>query len=121
MYDYNNKNNKKQVKETVPAWSQNWLFPAAIPQCQSPFRSLAEREAVTLRTVTQGGSFWECLPLVPVSPVLTFVLLCSPCEVSTPVDLEILNFEPRRQHLKESSAFLRMGSCKSQGSLKLFS
>ena len=24
-YDYNNKSNKKQVKETVPAWSQNWL------------------------------------------------------------------------------------------------
>ena len=23
----NNRNNGKQVKETVPTWSQNWLFP----------------------------------------------------------------------------------------------
>ena len=53
--------------------------------------------------------------------MLTFVFLCSPCEESTPVDLEILNFEPRTQHLKESSAFLRVGRCKSQGSLQLFS
>ena len=28
MYDYNNKSNGKQVKETVPTWSQNWLFSA---------------------------------------------------------------------------------------------
>ena len=28
MYDYNNKSNGKQVKETVPSWSQNWLFSA---------------------------------------------------------------------------------------------
>lgn len=28
MYDYNNKSNRKQVKETVSTWSQNWL-PAA--------------------------------------------------------------------------------------------
>ena len=27
MYDYN-KSNKKQVKETVTTWSQNWLVPA---------------------------------------------------------------------------------------------
>lgn len=25
LYDYNNKNNEKQVKETVPSWSQIWL------------------------------------------------------------------------------------------------
>ena len=25
MHDSNNKSNKKQVKDTVPAWSQNWL------------------------------------------------------------------------------------------------
>ena len=30
MYDYNNKSNGKQVKETVPTWSQNWLFPSTI-------------------------------------------------------------------------------------------
>ena len=35
MYDYNNKSNEKQVKhfqqqETVPVWSQNWVFPAII-------------------------------------------------------------------------------------------
>ena len=24
--DYNNKSNEKQIKETVPTWSQNWLF-----------------------------------------------------------------------------------------------
>ena len=29
MYDYNNKSDGKQVKETVPTWSQNWLSPAA--------------------------------------------------------------------------------------------
>ena len=28
MYYYNNKSNKKQVKETVTTWSQNWLVPA---------------------------------------------------------------------------------------------
>ena len=27
MCDYNNKSNGKQVKETVPTWSQQWLFP----------------------------------------------------------------------------------------------
>ena len=26
VYDYNNKSNEKQVKETVSAWSQNWLL-----------------------------------------------------------------------------------------------
>ena len=28
MYVYNNKSKEKQVKKTVPTWSQNWLFPA---------------------------------------------------------------------------------------------
>ena len=28
MYDYNNKSSEKQVKETVPTWSHNLLFPA---------------------------------------------------------------------------------------------
>ena len=27
LYDYNNKSNERQVKETVPTWSQNWLPP----------------------------------------------------------------------------------------------
>ena len=27
LYDYNHKSNKKQVKEMVPTWSQNWLPP----------------------------------------------------------------------------------------------
>ena len=27
LYEYNNKSNKKQIKETVPTWSQNWLPP----------------------------------------------------------------------------------------------
>ena len=26
LCDYNNKSNKKEVKETVPSWSQNWLL-----------------------------------------------------------------------------------------------
>ena len=26
LYDYNNKSNEKQVKETVPTWSRNWLL-----------------------------------------------------------------------------------------------
>ena len=26
LYDHNNKSNQKQVKETVPTWSQNWLL-----------------------------------------------------------------------------------------------
>ena len=26
LCDYNNKNNKKHVKETAPSWSQNWLL-----------------------------------------------------------------------------------------------
>ena len=26
LYDYNNKSNQKQVKETVPTWNQNWLL-----------------------------------------------------------------------------------------------
>ena len=26
IYDYNNKSNEKQVKETVLTWSQNWLL-----------------------------------------------------------------------------------------------
>jgi len=26
-YDYNSKNNEKQVKQTVPTWSQHWLSP----------------------------------------------------------------------------------------------
>lgn len=28
MIDYNNKGKGKQVKETVPLWSKDWLFPA---------------------------------------------------------------------------------------------
>ena len=31
LYDYNNKSNEKQVKETVPTWSQNWLFLSTFP------------------------------------------------------------------------------------------
>ena len=30
MYDYNNKSKGKQVKEAVPTWSQNCLFPVTI-------------------------------------------------------------------------------------------
>ena len=30
MYDYNYKSNEKQVKETVPTCSQNWLLPATL-------------------------------------------------------------------------------------------
>ena len=26
LYDHNNKSNQKQVKETVPTWSPNWLL-----------------------------------------------------------------------------------------------
>ena len=26
LYDYGNKSKEKQVKETVPTWSQNWLL-----------------------------------------------------------------------------------------------
>ena len=26
LCNYNNKSNEKQVKETVPTWSQNWLL-----------------------------------------------------------------------------------------------
>ena len=26
LYNYNDKSSKKQVKETVPTWSQNWLL-----------------------------------------------------------------------------------------------
>ena len=28
MYNYNNKSNQNQVRETVPTQSQNWIFPA---------------------------------------------------------------------------------------------
>ena len=28
MYNYNNKSNQNQVRETVPTQNQNWLFPA---------------------------------------------------------------------------------------------
>ena len=28
LYDCNNVRHKKQVKETGPTWSQNWLLPA---------------------------------------------------------------------------------------------
>ena len=43
MYDYNNKSSGKQVKETVPTWSQNRLFPAAplYPPISSVSLSLA--------------------------------------------------------------------------------
>ena len=30
MYDYNNKINEEQVRETFPTWSQNWLFPQTV-------------------------------------------------------------------------------------------
>ena len=33
LYDYNNKSNKRQVKETVPTWSQNWLPPCNRKRC----------------------------------------------------------------------------------------
>ena len=32
MYDYSNNSNEKQVKETVPIWSQKWIFPATNEQ-----------------------------------------------------------------------------------------
>ena len=31
-YNYNNKSNEKQVKETVSKWSQNWFFSATTPR-----------------------------------------------------------------------------------------
>ena len=46
LYDYNNKNNGKQVKETVPTWSQNWL-----PLCN---KSSPER-LINWRSVLLGG------------------------------------------------------------------
>ena len=39
MYDYDSNNNEKQVKETVPTRSQNWLFSKKIPHCQNPLHN----------------------------------------------------------------------------------
>jgi len=43
MYAYKNNSNEKQVKETVPTWSQNWFFSATILHCQSSFHNLVEK------------------------------------------------------------------------------
>ena len=42
MYDYYNNGNQKQVKETVPTWSQLWFF-STVPHFQSPSYSLMEK------------------------------------------------------------------------------
>ena len=45
MYDYDSNNNEKQVKETVPTRSQNWLFSKKIPHRQSPLHnSVGEKD-----------------------------------------------------------------------------
>ena len=30
MFDYKNKSSERHVKETVPIWSQKWLFPTTV-------------------------------------------------------------------------------------------
>ena len=63
---------------------------------------------MTLLIATSDGSFSECPPPVPASQMLrlvSFVPLESPYFI--PIDLEILNFKPRRQHFKlKNCAFL---------------
>ena len=55
------KTTKKQVKETAPPWSQNWLSPATIPHCPSPFHNLVERKAMIplLHKVDLSESVWH--------------------------------------------------------------
>ena len=40
LYDYNNKRNPRQVKETIPTWSQNWLPPCNKDTVLSSFQTL---------------------------------------------------------------------------------
>ena len=51
MYGYN-KSNGDQVKEIIPAWSQNWLLPATYPPPKTDESKL---------------SFWEASSYVEVS------------------------------------------------------
>ena len=37
---HNNKNNGKQVKETVPTWSQNWLPPSNTNAGKNPLEKM---------------------------------------------------------------------------------
>ena len=61
MYDYNNNSNKKQVKETVPTWSQNWFLSATVPHCQGPFDNLVGKGDSDLSVCQMNLSGSVCL------------------------------------------------------------
>ena len=84
--------------------------------------------------VSSNGSFWECLPSVPVFQMLLLLFLFGKCllytcrlkEYSQPKSWELyfiqrefwgLQAQEATSQVKEYSAFLCMGRCKSLGSL----
>ena len=117
MCDYNQKIDKRQIQHAGVKIYSCWI---QFPVVKSPFHNLVGKGTMTLLIAVSEESFWECLPLMTAFQMLRFVFLCSSW-ISVHfihVDLEILNFKPKRQHLKKFSAPLSMGRCKSQGSLK---
>jgi len=57
LYDYNNKSNERQVKETVPTWSQNWL-----PPCNRKRRWCWERLKAGEEGDDRGWDSWMASP-----------------------------------------------------------
>ena len=72
-----------KVKETDPTCSQIWLFSVTIPHCQSPFHNLVEKGVMTVLIASSDGSFWECLPSVPVFQTSLLLFLSGKCLLYT--------------------------------------
>ena len=113
---------KVKVKETDPSWSQNWLFPATIPHCQCPFHSLVGNGSddcsnCFIRWIRPRVSAIG----VPVVDICLLLFLFGMCLLYTCRLRNIGHItQEAASQVKELCAFLCMGRCKSQGSLKLF-
>ena len=123
MYEHNkqwgkNKQTNKQTKQIHGVRIGSSL--QQLPTANIHSITLWEKWVMIILPASSDGSFWECLLWFQCSQYWDLSFFAPLEEVSTlPVDLEIFNFKPRRQ-LKDTTAFLGLGRCKSQGLLVLF-
>ena len=134
MYDYNSKsnnNNKKKSEKQFPTWSQNWLllcsrvrtglFPATIPHCQSPFHDLVDQrvKTVLLSQMDLSGTVHHLCQCFKHWDLSSFWSSFGKCLFYTcRLRNTELQIHETRSQVKKFSAFLHMGRCKSQSSLK---
>ena len=106
MYDYYNKSNRKQVKETVWIWSQNWLLPAILPWSEGSWSSGYSRMALTL------AIFWDLsASLLP--PALIIASPTGGCWLLLDAKLSTLKFtrcQPVMQYLWQNGTGASLSS-----------